>query len=69
MWIAVYIARNKPTADRIVQTLSDEGFMVRLRPVYRSVSLDGNCYEVLVLKSEVRDVQSTLMENDYWGWK
>jgi uroporphyrinogen-III synthase len=66
MWVAIHIASSKPAADKIVQILSDEGFLVKTNPVYKNVSSRGNHYEILVLKSEAYDARNILLLNGYW---
>lgn len=66
MWVAIHIADSKSAADKIVHTLSDEGFLVKISPVYKNVSSKGNHYEILVLKSEAYDARNILMLNGYW---
>lgn len=66
MWVAIHISDSKPAADRIVQVLSDEGFLVRTSPVYKNIFSKGNHYEILVLKSEAYDARNILLINGYF---
>jgi len=65
MWVAIHLADSMSTADKLVQMLSDEGFLVRVRPVYKMATATENNYEILVLKSEACDARNTLMLNGY----
>lgn len=65
MWVVVYMAHNKELADSISDLLSKEGIMYKLKPVYKNVAPEDNCYEVLVPQIEAREVQDILMENGY----
>jgi len=66
MWVTIHIVDSKPTADKIVRILSDKGFLVKTRPVYKNVFSKGNHYEILVLKSEAYDARDVLLLNGYW---
>ncbi len=65
MWRVVYIARSKPTAESIEKLLSNEGFLVRLKPVYKNLDDTCNYFEVLVPLSESEEVHAILMENGF----
>jgi len=65
MWVVVYMAHNKELADNILDLLSKEGIMYKLKPVYKNVAPENNCYEILVPQIEAREVQNILMENGY----
>ena len=65
MWKVVYMARSKDIADSINNLLSREGFWIKLKPVYRNVSIQDNYYEILVPESEAEEVHAILMENGY----
>jgi len=66
MWVAIHITGSKPAADKIVQILSDEGFLAKTSPAYKNVSSKDNHYEILVLKSEAYDARNILLLNGYW---
>ncbi|NLB43026.1 MAG: hypothetical protein GX815_12395 [Clostridiales bacterium] len=65
MWKVIYMARTKDIADSINNLLSREGFWIKLKPVYRNVSIQDNYYEILVPESEAEEVHAILMENGY----
>lgn len=65
MWMVTYMAQNRMMGEQIQTMLVKEGFLVKLKPVYKNVPSEENYYEVLVLKSEVKEVHSILMENGY----
>jgi len=44
--------------DRLIQ----EGFLVKLRPVYRAVNSADNYYELLVLRSEAQEARQILLD-------
>jgi len=62
MWMVVYMARSRATAEKICDCLTREGLLVRLHPVYRSVASQENYYEVRVLESEMREARCILLE-------
>lgn len=65
MWKIIYMAQTKSTADDIEELLAGEGFLIRLRPVYKSVPESENYYEIQVLQSEALEAHNILMENGY----
>jgi hypothetical protein len=56
MWTVIYIAPTARIADRIKQQLTDEGFLVQVRPI----SLTKNQFEILVPEGELEEVQEVL---------
>lgn len=56
MWTVIYIAPTAKIADRIKTKLSEEGFLVQIRPI----SLTKNQYEILVPEGELEEVQEVL---------
>ena len=65
MWKVVYMAQNKGTADHINNLLTREGFLIKIKPVYRNVPDENNYYEILVPQTEVQEVHTILMDNGY----
>jgi hypothetical protein len=65
MWRVVYIAQTKPIADHIKDLLSTEGFLVKLKPIYKNIREEENYYEILVPQTEAQEVHNILMENGY----
>jgi len=63
MWVVIHLARGQSGAERVRNRLADEGFMVRLRAVYKSLPAQDNTYEVAVLKSEATEAREVLMES------
>lgn len=55
MWTVIYIASSAKMAEKIENQLSQEGFLVKIRP-----SQHGKQYEILVPQSELDDVRETL---------
>ena len=62
MWMVVHIAKSQVAAENIRDSLTEEGLMVRLRPVYRERSSEENYYEIRVLESESREARAILLE-------
>ena len=58
MWTVIYIAPTAKIAERIKQKLTDEGFLVQVRPI----NLTKQQFEILVPEGEVNDVQEVLPE-------
>jgi len=62
MWMVVHMAKSQAAAGEIRDCLAKEGLLVRLHPVYRSVSAQENYYEIQVLQSEVQEARAILLE-------
>ena len=56
MWTVIYIAPTAKIAETIQTRLSEEGFMVRVRPI----NMSKQQFEVLVPSGEVEEVQEVL---------
>ncbi|MCF6092944.1 glutamate decarboxylase [Microaerobacter geothermalis] len=56
MWTVIYIASNSNMAERIKNRLTNEGFLVKIR----QSRLSKKQYEILVLQSELEEVQEVL---------
>jgi ribosomal protein S8 len=56
MWTVIYIAPSSKVAERIKQRLTDEGFLVQIRPT----GVSKNQYELLVPEGELDEVQEVL---------
>lgn len=56
MWTVIYIAPTAKIAEMIQARLSEESFMVRIRPIHMSKQQ----FEVLVPSGEVEEVQEVL---------
>jgi len=56
MWTVIYIAPTAKIAERIHKGLTEEGFLVQVRPI----QLSKPQYEILVPSGEVQEVQEVL---------
>jgi ribosomal protein S8 len=56
MWTVIYIAPTTKIAERIKEKLSEEGFLVQVRPI----NLSSQQYEILVPEGELEEVQEVL---------
>lgn len=56
MWTVIYIAPTAKIAERIREKLTEEGFLVQVRPI----NLTKQQFEILVPEGEVNDVQEVL---------
>ncbi|HZJ82624.1 MAG TPA: hypothetical protein VFD57_02330 [Clostridia bacterium] len=65
MWVVVYMAHSKKVAHIIENILNSEGILLKLKPVYKNVASEENCYEILVPQSEGIEARAILMENGY----
>jgi ribosomal protein S8 len=56
MWKVIYIAPSAKIAERIKDKLSEEGFLVQVRPI----NLSNQQFEIVVPEGELEDVQEVL---------
>lgn len=56
MWTVIYIAPSQQIAEQMERKLTEEGFLVKIRPA----RLSKKQYELLVPESELDDVQEIL---------
>ena len=59
MWTVVYIVKNKTVAMRLENKLTEEGILVKIKPLGNK---DGEAcsYEILVLASEVDEAMEVI---------
>ncbi|CAB1128501.1 conserved protein of unknown function [Candidatus Hydrogenisulfobacillus filiaventi] len=62
MWTVVYIAPNTAAAERARALLTQEGFLVRLRPVEVDEAGRGSV-EVLVNEGEAEEAQEVIAQH------
>ncbi|MDD3839896.1 MAG: hypothetical protein PHP06_04910 [Clostridia bacterium] len=65
MWTVIYMAHNKNDADSLRDILTKEGFLVKLKPVYKNVDERRNCYQILVPQTESEEAQEVIMKAGY----
>lgn len=53
MWTVIYIAPTAKMAETIKKRLTEEGFLIKIRPV----NLSKQQYEILVPSGELEEVQ------------
>ena len=56
MWTVIYIAPTARIAETIKKRLTEEGFLVQVRPI----SLSKQQFEILVPSGELEEVQEVL---------
>lgn len=60
MLVVIHMVRGLDSAQRIRLLLHNEGFFVRLRPVYKAQSDEENYFEIKVLASELEEAREFL---------
>lgn len=63
-WKVIHMARSEKLALSIMSALEAEGFLVRLKQVYRTVSSEENYYEIMVPSEEATEAQQLLIEKN-----
>lgn len=56
MWTVIYIAPTEKIAERIKHELTNEGFLVKVRPV----NVAKSQFEILVPEGELDEIQEVL---------
>lgn len=65
MWTVVYMAQTKEIANTVEDLLSNEGILVKLRPISKNRETNDDYYEVLVPESEVEEAHCVIIEKGY----
>lgn len=65
MWTVVYMAQSKDIAAKMQELLSNDGILVKLRPVSKNIENSDNYFEVLVPETEVDEAHNVIIENGY----
>ncbi|HEX3029341.1 MAG TPA: hypothetical protein VHT34_08570 [Clostridia bacterium] len=65
MWTVVYMAQSKDIATKLQVLLSEEGILVKLRPISKNPENNDNYYEVLVPESEIEEAHSVIIEKGF----
>lgn len=65
MWVVIYMAHYKKDANLISKILIEENIPFKIKPVYRNMDLEENCFEIMVPQSEVMEVHGILMEKGF----
>jgi len=63
MWIVIHMAKSLRLAKSVHDLLTSEGFLVRIRPVYRTLGEEDNYYELKVPESEAEEARQVLSEH------
>ncbi len=65
MWTVVYMAQSRDVANQLQELLSNEGILVKLRPISKNHENNDNYYEVLVPEAEIEEAHSVIIETGY----
>lgn len=65
MWTVVYMAQSKEIAEKLQETLSKEGLLVKTRPITKNTENNDNYYEVLVPESEIEEAHGIIIETGF----
>lgn len=63
-WKVIHMARSEKHAQAIMSALEQEGFLIRLKQVYRTISSEENYYEIMVPSAEATEAQQLLIEKN-----
>ncbi|NLM42775.1 MAG: hypothetical protein GX201_01940 [Clostridiales bacterium] len=62
MWTVIYIAKNKKTAEKTLELLTQEGMLAKIQPVSKASDREDGYFEVLVPEGEAEDAQNIIYE-------
>ena len=67
MWTVVYMAQSREIAAELEKLLTEEGILVKKRPVSKDKEKEnGNEYcEILVPESEIEEAHSVIIEKGF----
>jgi menaquinone-dependent protoporphyrinogen IX oxidase len=65
MWTVVYMAQSKDIATRLQELLTEDGILVKLRPISKNHENSDNYFEVLVPEAEVEEAHSVIIEKGF----
>ena len=65
MWIVIHMAKSLRLANTVHDLLTGEGFLVRIRPIYRTLGEEENYYELRVPESEAEEARQVLLDHGY----
>ena len=63
MWIVIHMAKSLRLAKSAHDLLVSEGFLVRMRPIYRTLGEEENYYELKVPESEAEEARQVLSDH------
>ena len=65
MWTVVYMAQSKEIATKMQELLTNEGILVKIRPISKNHENNDNYFEVVVPEAEVEEAHSVIIEKGY----
>lgn len=65
MWTVVYMAQSKEIASKLQELLTNEGILVKIRPINKNHDSGDNYFEILVPEAEVEEAHSVIIEKGF----
>ena len=65
MWTVVYMAQSKEIATKLQELLTNEGILVKIRPISKNHDNNDNYFEVLVPEAEVEEAHTVIIERGF----
>lgn len=65
MWTVVYMAQSKEIATKLQELLTQEGILVKIRPISKNHENNDNYYEVLVPEAEIEEAHTVIIEKGF----
>jgi menaquinone-dependent protoporphyrinogen IX oxidase len=65
MWTVVYMAQSRDIATELQEMLTNEGILVKIRPISKNRENNDNYYEILVPEAEIEEAHSVIIEKGF----
>jgi hypothetical protein len=65
MWTVVYMAQSKEIAINLQNLLTNEGILVKLRPVSKDEEKNNDYFEILVPEAEIEEAHGVIIEKGF----
>jgi hypothetical protein len=65
MWTVVYMAQSKEIAVNLQKFLTDEGILVKLRPISKDEEKSNDYFEILVPEAEIEEAHGVIIDKGY----
>lgn len=65
MWTVVYMAQSNEITEKLSTVLTDEGILVKVRPVSKNPENNDNYYEIMVPEAEVEEAHAVIIERGF----
>lgn len=65
MWTVVYMAQSKEIATTLQELLTNDGILVKLRPISKDEEKNNDYFEILVPETEIEEAHGIIIEKGF----